>query len=272
MDILNRILDGILRLYCSAFSWLPSIVGLSMISIAAGISMLWLFRKTSNATKIRAVKRQAKAHLLELLIYGDDPVITWRAQKSLFRANLRHVALMLQPACWTLVPFVLLVVHLDGVYGVAPIPVYDDTVVTVQMRTPIDFAGPAPLLTPPAGIVVETPAVRLLEQRQISWRIRAVAVVSSKLWIDVSDNLVDKAIEAGGTQRLIASRRVRSSWEALWHPGESRIPSGNVEWVEVGYPYATIEAFGIRMHWLIWFILISMSTVLLLKNTFRVTF
>jgi hypothetical protein len=43
-----------------------------------------------------------------------------------------------------------------------------------------------------------------------------------------------------------------------------------VEWVDVRYPDARLEWLGIRMHWLIWFIVVSMLAALLLKKRFGV--
>jgi uncharacterized membrane protein (DUF106 family) len=65
---------------------------------------------------------------------------------------------------------------------------------------------------------------------------------------------------------------VSSEWDAVWHPDEARIAAPNVDWVEIRYPGASVEWLGIRLHWLIWFILVSMLSALLLKKRFRVTF
>src|SRR5690242_10517225 len=103
MDIFNSILDFLLRLIYRAFSWSPG-AGLALISAAAGIGMLWVFQKTSNQARIRAVKRRVQAHLLELRIYRDEPAVMWQAQKALLWSNLRYLGLMLRPALFLALP------------------------------------------------------------------------------------------------------------------------------------------------------------------------
>ena len=49
---------------------------------------------------MKEVKNQVWAALFELRVYVDEPRVTWRAQKSLFAANLRYMGLALRPALW----------------------------------------------------------------------------------------------------------------------------------------------------------------------------
>jgi hypothetical protein len=268
MDTLNAALDFVLKAFFAAFRWSPGL-GLALISAAAGVAMLWVFQKTSNQAAIRRVKRLVQAHLLELRIYRDEPGVMWRAQKSLLWANLRYMALMLQPALIMGIPFAILLVHLDAFYGRAPLAVGADTIVTMGVR---GSGGSVPVLDAPPGVAVETPAVRVLDQDQVSWRIRPRSAVSGLLRIRTDGGTVEKSIEAGPGPRFVPGRKVSSLWDAVWHPDEPRIAAPQVEWVEIRYPDATVEWLGIRMHWLIWFIVISMLAALLLKKRFRVSF
>ena len=61
-----------------------------------------------------------------------------------------------------------------------------------------------------------------------------------------------------------------SMWAAVWDPDEKRIASPAVEWIEIRYPEAWIEVFGLRLNWLIWFLMVSMVSALLLKKRFGV--
>jgi hypothetical protein len=262
MDTFNAALDWILKALFAAFRWSPGL-GLALISAAAGLAMLWLFQRTSNQAAIRAAKRRVQAHLLELRLYR----VMWQAQKSLAAANLRYLGLMLQPALFMALPFAILLVHLDAFYGRAPLPVGSETVVTLALGGP--SGDVAPVLSAPPGVAVETPAVRVLDQDQVSWRIRPRKPVSGLLRIRVDGGTVEKNIEAGPGPAFVPGRRVSSLWAAVWHPDEARIRTPNVAWVELRYPAASVEWLGIRLHWLIWFGVISMLTALLLKRRFR---
>lgn len=263
-------INGLLRACFGAFAWAPPVAVLTLLSAAAGVAMLWVFKKTSNPTKIRAAKRLVYAHLLELRVFRDEPSVMWRAQKSLLCANLRYAGWMLIPAVWLALPFAVLLVHLDAYYGRAPLPVGSDTIITMQMQAPLDSQAAAPILQTPAGVSTETPAVRILAERQVSWRIRSVAAASDDVRITLGGDTITKRIEAGGKARFVAGRRVSSVFDAIWHPDEARVLAHQVDWIEIRYPEARVTVFGVRMHWLVWFTLISMISALLLKRAFGV--
>src|SRR5258707_7961067 len=112
MHAINAIIDSVLSIFIAAFGWAPPLVGLTILSAAVGVGMLWVFRKTSNQQRMKAVKRKVYAALLELRVYADEPGVTWRAQKSLFGANFRYMGLALKPALWMVIPVGLLLIHL----------------------------------------------------------------------------------------------------------------------------------------------------------------
>ena len=269
MDTFNGAIDFVLGLIFRLFSWSPGL-GLALISAASGVGMLWMFRKGSNQERIRIVKRQVQAHLMELRIYGDEPAVVWKALKDLLVSNLRYMGLMLRPAVLMALPFAILLVHLEAFYGRAPLPVGADTTVTLALRGPMDQRAPTPVLEAPPGVAVETPAVRVLDEGQVSWRIRAGAMVSSRLRVRWRNEVVDTAMEAGAGPRFVPGRRVSSLLESVWNPDEPRIGSLDVDWLQIRYPDATLRWLGIRMHWLLWFLAISMLAALLLKKRFGV--
>ena len=269
MDVVNKIIDAALRGFFAAFSWAPPALGLTVLSAAVGIGMLWVFRKTSNQKAMKLVKRKVYASLLELRVFADDPGVTWRAQKSLFAANMRYMGLALKPALWMVIPVGLLLVHLESFYGRAPLTVSQEAVVTMGMASNWNPQAPAPQLAAPPQIAVEGPPVRAVDVREVSWRIRPQGDVSGELRFNVDGQQVVKSIEAGARQRYVSGKSVRSSAQAVLHPGEG-IAAPQVDWVEIRYPEATLSVFGFGMNWLIWFFLVSMAAALALKGKFGV--
>ena len=61
-----------------------------------------------------------------------------------------------------------------------------------------------------------------------------------------------------------------SGLDALWEPGEPRIAAPGVEWIEIAYPDATVDAWGVRLNWLVWFFGVSILAALVLKKRFGV--
>ncbi|MEO8658930.1 MAG: hypothetical protein ABI693_10680 [Bryobacteraceae bacterium] len=243
------------------------------ISVLVGVAMLWVFRRTSNRQAIDSAKRRIQACLYEMRLFTEEPSLVWKAQAGLLTGNARYLALMLVPAIAMTVPMVVLFSHLEAFYGMAPLPLGREAVVTIQMKTPIDSAVAAAALQAPPQISVESPAIQVLADRQVTWRIRPTAPVAGVLRITLPDGAaVEKKIDAGAGVRYLAERRVSGLLDYVLHPAESRLPAGNVDWIEIRYPSATVRWLSFDLHWLIWLLIISSITALLLKNRFGVTF
>jgi len=236
-----------------------------------GVAMLWVFGKTSNQKAIERAKKKMQAYLLELRLYGDDPGLLFKAQANLIGANLRYMGHMFKPALILTNPMVVLLFHLDAVYGIRAPLEGESAVVTVQAAGELATTVEAPALTAPQGVIVETPAVRARDLGQFNWRIRAVGPAHGELDFSWNGRQWTKSIDAGPGLRYVSHRRESSTWRALAAPGESLLEVQDIEAVEVRYPGAEIEAFGLRWHWLIWFLLISIVVAYALKGVFGVT-
>ena len=271
MDWLNAILRVVIGGVATTPADLHPLVGLTLLSVAVGLLMLWVFGKVSNQDRILATKKLVQAYLLELRLYGDDPGLIWKSQSALILANFRYMGLMLMPAVYLTIPVVILLFHLDAFYGMKPLPVGESAVVTVQVNGAVTPDTPPPTLQPPPGVRVETPAVRAVEPGQFSWRIRPEQAVSGALRFDWGKNgSWEKSIAAGEERQLLSVRRVGTWYETAWNPAEDRIDAPSVAWVEILYPAATIEWAGIDLHWLIWFLVLSIVPAYLLKDYFGV--
>jgi len=272
VDFFRSITTGLLGGMLMPFETRNAMWSLIPISILVGIGMLWVFGRTSNQKAIQATKRKLQAHLYELRLFTDEPGLVWQAQKSLLWSNFRYIGLMLVPAIFLTIPMVILFVHLEAFYGMEPLPVGREAIVTMQMAQPLDASAAAPRLEAPDGIAVETPAVRVMGEREVSWRIRPQRAVSGYLRVVLPNETVEKKIESGPGPRYLSDRRVSSAMDLLWHPVEKRIPDSRIQWVEVQYPPATVHWLGLDLHWLIWLLVFSMAAALLLKGRFRVSF
>ena len=271
MEAINRIIDAILLLFYWCFSWAPPVVGLTCLSIAAGAAMLWVFGKTSNQQRMKQVKRRVQAGLLELRVFVDEPVISLRAQRTLLAANLNYLFLALRPTLWMIVPVGLLLVHLEAFYDRAPLPLAQPALVTMGMTADWNPSSPPPALTVPLGVEILGPPVRAVAAREVTWRIMPLSRVSAdKLVFRFDGQQVSKWMEAGSRQRYVPGKRVRSGWAMILSPGEGRIHSDFAEWIEIRYPDAGLRVFGFRVHWLVWFFVVSMVAALFLKKRFGV--
>jgi uncharacterized membrane protein (DUF106 family) len=269
VNLFNSLMRGLIGGYCGLFGDANPLISLSLLSIVIGIGMLWVFARVSDQKEIERTKKRLQAYLLELRLYGDDLRMVWQSQKNLFVGNLRYMALMLKPALYLTIPVVVLMIHMDAFYGWRPLPVGEAAVVTVQ-ASPGSASEGVPSMEGPQGIVIETPAVNARALGQFSWRIRPEQATDGRLQFEWNGEKFDKTITAGSGWRYLSGRRVRSAWDALWSPGEDRLATANVEWVETTYPPATIDFAGLKLHWIIWFLFISIVAAYLLKGYFGV--
>jgi len=254
----------------SPLSGHPAMWSLVPLSVLMGIAMLWVFRRTSNPEGITRAKARVMAHLYELRLFPDEPVLIWKAQWGLLKANARYAGMMLIPVAVMALPMALLFSELECFYGYRPLEPGREAILTIQLKTAPD--GAAPLIRPPDGIIVETEGVRLDGGRQISWRLRATKPATGKLQVVLPGEVVEKNLEAGAGPRYLSERRVSSAGEFLWRPAEAMLSSSRIDWIQVRYPEASIRAMGIELPWLAWMLVISMITALALKRRFGVVF
>jgi hypothetical protein len=167
---------------------------------------------------------------MELGLFLDSPALVFRAQRDLLRENLRLLRLTILPCVILAVLFALLYAPMNAIYGHAPLTVGEPSVVTVHMKMmePVELEAPE-------GIAVETPGVRILRDREISWRVRPRR---SRV----------------GDFKLHLENRVVTANSFLRDPA--------VEDIEIRYPRAAILGFS----WQVWFLGISSVSALFWKR------
>jgi hypothetical protein len=269
METARRSASAIIAGILSPFSSHNAMLSLVPLSVLLGIVMLWVFGRTSNQAAIRKVKAEVHAHLYEMRLFTDEPLLIWKAQWGLLKANVRYLVMMMVPALVLTVPMGLIFAQLECFYGYAPLEPGEEAIVTVQMKSE---GGQAPVLRAPDGISVDSPAIRMNGGQQISWRIRALRPVTGDMQFVFPDATVEKSVQAGMGPQYVSERRVSSALDLIWHPAESRLPAGPVDWIELRYPAATVHALGLDLHWLIWLLILSMASAVVFKRQFRVSF
>jgi uncharacterized membrane protein (DUF106 family) len=247
---------------------------MAAVSLLTGLLMLFIFKKTSNQAGILRTKNLIKAHLLEIRLFKSDFGQTMRSQGRILLANGRYLGYAVKPMLVMLVPIMLLLLQLDVWYGARSLQPGESAIVKVTLE-----ASATPLRTPlsieaPAGLTVETPALRIEEEREIDWRIRADAAGLHDLKFSLGGGSFTKTVAVGQAplKTKIVPLRVRSGgWDALNHPGEALLPSNMpIVSVEVAYPPARLSLFGWRMHWLVAYFLLSIVFGFALKGLFKV--
>lgn len=271
MDTFNAAMRALTETYVGLFGDSHPLISLGLVSVVTGIAMLWVFGKTSNQALIERTKKKLQAHLLELRLYGDDPGLLFRAQWDLLRSNVRYIGLMMKPAIFLALPTIVLLLHLDAVYGKRPLQVGESAIVTVQAANTLSGVTQPPEITSEGGLRIDTPPVRADQLDQYSWRITAESPGEARMyihWLD-EDSSKEVAIVEGG--RYVPDLKVTGWVNAFFFPWEKSLTGDTIEWIEVLHPAAQIETGGFTLHWLVWFLVLSIVAGYLLKDRFGVT-
>ncbi len=270
MDFVNSTLRALISGYVGLFGDAHALVSLIPLSILLGLVMLWVFKVTSNQKGIERAKKKMQAYLLELRLYGDDPSLIFKTQGNLLASNMRYLGLMFKPALILTIPMVLVLVHMDAIYGIAPLSEGETAILTVQMDGRVAATASAPTLSAPDIVAIDTPAVRAFSEGQFSWRLRGVGEGEGLLEFDWDGRHWTKDIAGGGTLGYASHTRTASLLETFIYAGEDRLAAPDVSSVSIAYPAAEIQTGSVSLHWLIWFLLISIASAYGLKGFFGV--
>ena len=121
-----------------------------------GILAAWVFRRFTNAARMRATVNRILAHVMEFALFIDEPGLILKAQLELIGDNVRLLKQIALPCVLMAIPFALIYPVLERSFGDRA-----SNVLTLPMGKPL-----------PAGVVVETPGVRIFRTHEVSWRIR----------------------------------------------------------------------------------------------------
>jgi hypothetical protein len=199
------------------------------VSIVYGLAAVLIFRRFSEEASIRRTTNRMMAHVLEFRLFFDSPALVLRAQRDLLRENLRLLRLILLPCAILALIFIVLFPQLDAMYGHAPLRAGERSVVTAQL-------GGDAVLEAPAGIEVETPGVRSLHDKQISWRIRPLGRTSGELKVRYPGGVLAKQIVTGA----------------------GLIYGFSSPQIKIHYPRTKV----LGTNWMIWFFLISSTAAI----------
>ena len=160
-----------------------------LMSVVYGIVAVLIFRRLTDAPSIHRTLNRILAHVMELGLFIDSPSLVFGAQRDLLCENFRLLRLTILPAAILGVLFAILYQPMNSLYGRAPLPVGEAAVITVPMGDET-----IPHLDAPQGIAVETPAVRVVHDREISWRVRPMRPTTTDLKFRI-DNRVATSIK-----------------------------------------------------------------------------
>ena len=231
-----------------------ALLTLAAFSAVAGILILVAYKFCSSGRAIRTARGRARAYMLAPRLFADDPVVIGKSLVGLLVWNARYIALMVPAFVVMAVALFLAWDYLEAVWGRTPLIPGEAAVVTARVGPD---AADAQLLAP-EWLRVETPAVNVRGQREVSWRVRVLRAGSGPV-----------IVRAG---EATASRWIEATPGLHYLPERSRMTGGPVEWIELQYPRAKMSLLGLSWSWVVWFCVFSTASALALRRKLRVTF
>ncbi len=259
MKFFNEMITLLFELFFRPFRGFEPIWALVVISLVAGVLMLWLFGKVSNQETIKVVRDRIRGNLLGIRLFGDDIGLLFRLQGRVMRQTLTYLRHALIPILVMIVPVIFILIQMNLRFSLRPLKPGESTVVNVTLRDPAALSGGLSLEAP-EGVRLETEAVRVPSLMEVSWRVRAEAPGRHTLLVRAGQGAaVEKELVVGERWGKVSPLRTgKSILDNLLYPGEAPIPSSHsVQSVEVIYPSLPIRAFGWNLNWILLFFVLS---------------
>ncbi len=248
-------------------------VGMAVISFLTGLVMLIIFKYTSNQKAIKGTKDKIKAHLLEMRLYKDSMAVTLKAQGSILRANLRYMSHSLKPLLVMIVPVILILIQLNFWFNYRALEPGESVLLKVKLKQEYNPVEIDLKLQPSAAFIVEIPPLRIEEENEIDWRLAFTETGTHALVLLVGNDRLEKTVTVGNTRltRMSPLRVRRNFSQELQYPTEPPLPSDSpVTSIEIVYNEQGLNLFGLNVHWLIAFFVLSVIFGFSFKGLFGV--
>lgn len=245
---------------------------LAAASLLTGIIMAAVFRFTSDPRAIRRAKDQLQAGLLAVRIYQDQLGIVLRSYARIGRGSLDYLRRSFVPLAVMLLPLAVILAQLDVRLGYASPRAGDKFLVKVRTARQIPLDQVA--LEVPDGLALDVPPVRIAEEREIAWRIRAEREGRFTLRVLASGQAFEKQMVVSRDLAALPAARVEGALrQTLFYPGESALGSGApVESIEIGYRRRQIEVAGYEISWPLPFFVLSLAAAFAMKPVLKAEF
>ena len=272
MLLIVKIINVLFQLLFFPLRVFPEIWSLTIISVVTGIVMLIIFRYTSNQKVIRETKNKIKAHIFELVFYKDNFKIIAKAIGKIMRYNALYLKQTIIPLLFVFIPVILILIQLNFRYQYRAFRAGEQTLVKVKLHE--DKSGEMSKIKflPSSYYKVETPPLRIFEQPELDWRIRILKQGTFNLLFENEGDTITKKINPSGRLAMLAPKRTGASfWQYLFAPAEEPITEQkSIKSIEIQYPNRALKVWGMKVHWLIVFFIISLVAAFGLKGVFRV--
>lgn len=272
MSFLNSILNTVFNLIVSPFRDIDPLWSLALFSLLLAILMLVIFRYTSNQAKIRETKNRIRAYIYELRLFKDELGIVLSAQKNVFIQNMKYMKYALKPLIFMIIPLGLFLIQLDSLYGHKPLDTNESTIVSLKLDQNSEIPENISVKSD-GGLSIETPPLKIIQDKQIDWRIKANELGQHDLIFNVGNEQYKKNVFVGeqGITRVAPTASTPNFWNNLLYPAaEPLAKSGIVKEIHVDYDRNSINVYKWQLDWIVIIFVLSIIFAFGIKGLFKV--
>ncbi len=251
----------------------PAVV-LLVHSLLIAVLAVAVYALVSNQRTIKTTRNRMIARLLEIRLFGDDPISVLGSFGRVLTATGLYIAASLKPLVVLLPVVVLWIGQLSGWFEWRPLAKGESVVVSMKLKDGISPVAQPATLQVPADFLVETPAFRSVHTNEVAWRVKALQPGSGTMQCAAGDATVEKEITASSALRKVSPKRTGDHfWDRVLFPGEDALAKDSaVSEVRVDYPRRSLRFFGYEINWLVAIFVASIAFALVVKRPFRVEF
>ena len=260
VEAINRALTALADCALFPFAGLDPIWGLTAVSVVSGVVFLALYGRFSNQSGLKRTKRRIASCVLEAVIYRHDLGVSLRAQGRMFGQAFVYVWHALPPLAILMLPCLLILAQLNLRYNARGLRTGEPAIVRVQ----VDQADALAKLELQAdgAVKLDSPPLRIPRLKQAQWRVKAGEAGPARLSLRSGAGeaaALPLSVGAAAGQKLPVWSG-KSPWWALLYPGGRSLPASSaVSEISIAYPEERYPVAGIRFHWLVLFVIISIA-------------
>ncbi len=252
-----------------------------IISVVLSFIILWILKYISFPNKIVEAKDKIKANIFAIRIYKDF----WKVILSSFFKSLFHT---MRYFVFNFAPFLIIIPLLSPVfsqmearYGLRPFKTGEAIIVKAGMEE--GFKNHKILLMEnenfkkkmnPVFINAWKDEDKTIPVRVANWKLIAEKEGNTLLEIKIDDKIFRKSLVIGKYNGALSDRKYRdSNLNHFLYPIEELIEDNPVlRSISISYPGKLVNFLGIKMHWILWNLIIVVVVILAFRKKFGVEF
>lgn len=196
------------------------------LALPTAVLALVVYRYTSNQAGIAAKKNKITAHLLELVLYRNDPRVLLSAQGQVFRHAVGYVAHGMVPLLVMVAPIALVLIQVESRYAFRDLQPGEATMLSVVLAGDAPASDIEVALSLAPGLIQETPPMRIDSSGEINWRLRADRPGEHRVGITIDGETVTMPLIVGTSHSKVSPSIYRENdIRSLLYPAASPLKS-----------------------------------------------